>query len=66
VAGTPADWSHELGPRDVRGVSAEGKRWRYLGQFSASIVYEQLDAESAARLDAMMDRLCWADPGVTQ
>jgi hypothetical protein len=55
----PSDWSFEYGPRDVKGVSAAGRRWRYIGMIGGSIQYDGADARSAERLDEIMDAACW-------
>jgi len=58
----PSDWVFDFGPRDVKGVAQSGSRWRYIGMVGASIQYEGLDDAAAARADAIMDTVCWANP----
>jgi hypothetical protein len=58
----PADWVWDYGPVDVRGSSAEGKRWRYIGIIGASITYEGVEPGADRVLDAVLDRLCRSKP----
>jgi hypothetical protein len=58
----PPDWVFEYGPREVKGISTSGSRWRYIGVIGSSIQYEGLDDDAAARADVLMDTLCWANP----
>ena len=57
--GMPADESFEYGPRDVKGVAQDGKRWRYVGMVGASLEYEGASASSARVFDTVLDQLCW-------
>lgn len=43
---------------DARGVTMDGKRWRYLGRFGESASYYEVDARDAALADRFLDGAC--------
>ncbi len=43
---------------DARGISREGKRWRFLGSYGETADYEGLDAKEAEVLDRVLDGVC--------
>jgi hypothetical protein len=43
---------------DVRGLFANGNRWRYLGRFGDSASYSDVDEATAKLLDQVLDGAC--------